>query len=733
MARQGWRRTALVLAVFVAVFVTSAVVSLRQKSATWDEPIHLTAGYVALTQFDYRLEPTHPPFLRMWAALPLLAMSGVRADSSQIPTEPAERLSAGYGFAYRFLYQNHDADRLLYSARYMSVAWGVLLGVLIFLWAREWLGFAAATVALAFYTFEPNIAAHSRLVTTDAGVSCFIFGAVYCLWRTCRKPTASSVAGAALFTTLAVVSKFSAILLGPIVLLLLAAAAVLRAPIRLRVAAGLVVLLAVCSVAGIWAVYGFRFAAAPQDGLLLEQHFPVIRERAPVLANVTAWVDQNRLLPNAFTQGFLLSQATSNLSAYLAGNISNQGWWYYFPVAFLVKTPSALILLFLTGIVLLVARRFGTLEAAFVAIPIVVYSGFAIASGINIGLRHILPVYPFVVLIAAAAAKELLRWHRRAGRVVLASLMAFWFLTFAWVYPHTLTFFNVFAGGPGNGLTYLADSNLDWGQDLKSLKTWMDEKKLGHLNLSYFGTASPEYYNIACTHLPGAPFFASEAVAKPVLPGYVAISATNLSGVYLPPEWRLFYSGFLNETPVATIGNSIRVYWVERWPDSANTPAAAALWAGAPEAHMSLADALLFGLRWPELAVRHYQKVLDRAPDDRSALAKAGVAFLESGDNGRAIGALRRAAGAGPEDGQLHTYLATALLRDRQVAEAEEHARAAIRLQPDDPVAHDILGVALAVTERFDDAVASFRQALALAPGYEDARIHLERLQQYRQ
>lgn len=680
-----------VLLAFAVVFIALETGSFRQKSATWDEPIHLTAGYVGLTQGDYRVDATHPPFMRMWAALPLLAMR-ITVDTSRIDRVPiAEWLTGAYAFAHEFLYRDHDADRLLYAARFMVVLLGVVLGVLIFSWTHEWLGFMPAVAVLAFYTFEPNIAAHARLVTTDLGATCFIFGAVYFLWRTCRRPSGWNVAGLAACVALAVVTKFSGLLLGPIILVLLAAAVALRTGIDARRSIGVIACLIVVSFITTWGVYGFRYAPSTSGTWRLKIHeLSKVRERMPLMAGAVAWVDERRLLPNAFTEGFLLSQATSTAPTYFAGEYREEGFWYYFPAAFILKTPSSLILLFLAGLVLLIAgrRQLGLANEAFLALPILIYLGFAMASGINLGLRHILPIYPFVLLIAAAAAKALLAWRRPIGRCVFAMLMVFWLVTFVHVYPHTLTFFTMFAGGPQNGLSYLSDSNLDWGQDLKLLKSWMKRENVGHVNLSYFGTADPAYYGIDCTHLPGAPFFASELVAKPKLPGYVAISATTLSGLHLPPYWRLFYSGFRNERPVAEIGNSIRVYWVESWPEAA------------PETDIevlaTLGDAALIALSWPEYAAVHY----------------------------------RRAATIDPNHGDVRRQLAAALLMSRELDEATLHAEAAVRLKPDDPVAHDVLGVALTGAGKLDAAANSFERALQLAPAYEDARTHLALLRE---
>jgi hypothetical protein len=577
-------RTVAVLFVFAVVFVALAVSSYTQKSATWDEPQHLTAGYTALKFHDYRTDPEHPPFLRMWAALPLVTMPHVALDTGAIDkTTPVAWVGIGqFYFCHEFLYQRNDADRLLYAARFMIVLLGILLGVLLFRWTHELFGFWPAAITLGLYTTESNILAHSSLVTTDFGVACFVFGTMYCLWRATRELNWANLLGLTTFFGLAHVSKFSAILLGPAVLVLL----VLRvcrqeawpckigAPRELvsltsRAFAGTLTLalLALVTWAMIWTVYGFRYLPSASNAWQFRfQDEPVATQRVPVLANAVKWADEHRLLPNAYTQGFLLSQVKAQQrGTFLAGKFSREGWWYYFPVAFVIKTPVALILLFFAGAVLCAIRwkTFGQNEM-FVVLPLVVYLVVAMTAKLNIGLRHILPIYPFVLLLASKAAAECLGSKRRALAYALGVLCLSQVLEFVRAYPHCLAFFNQFVGGPRNGHKFLVDSNLDWGQDLKPLKTWMDRNDVQHINLSYFGTADPAYYQINCTHLPGTPFYDQQLIAKPRLPGYVAVSVTNLRGVYFDEDGRAFYRPLLDRAPSAVIGYSIHVYWVDR-------------------------------------------------------------------------------------------------------------------------------------------------------------------------
>jgi hypothetical protein len=563
---------ALVLFAFAVVFVSLQVWSYTRTSATWDEPGGLAAGYAALTSRDYRPAIEHPPFTRVWQALPLLAMPGASFDTKPLDAARPESVAfqGPFDIGHRFLYKENDADRLLYRARFMNVLLGVLLGLLLFCWVGEWLGFRAAAIALGLYTIEPNIAAHSALVTTDLGVTCFTFGAIYFLWRSCRSMTPWTIAGFVLCFVFAILSKFSAAILGPIVLVLMALMAWRRGTFSLATASGLVALLVVAAWLGVWTAYGFRYAPSSLPGWLFALHnHPAAQQAVPTIAALVGWIDGHHLLPNAFTQGFLHGQGlVQGRPSFLAGSYSTFGWWYYFPIAFLIKTPLALLAFFFIGIWSIVrrARLFSLEGEAFVVVPLVLFLSVAMTSKLNIGLRHILPIYPFVIVIATLAANALLDGKYRNGPKIAAALLAVALLEFASVYPNNLAFFNRAVGGPSNGFRYLADSNVDWGQDLKPLKAWMDRNRVTHINLAYFGVADPAYYGIDCTYMGGTtvPGVTPSMMRPPRLPGYVAVSGTLLDGVPFAERDRDFYKPLRDRTPAADIGGSIRVYWVER-------------------------------------------------------------------------------------------------------------------------------------------------------------------------
>ncbi len=589
LSRREWFRVTAALVVFTVVFLALTSYSFTGMSATSDEPVHLVTGYAGLIAGDHRFDPEHPPFIRMWAAMPLMFQNSIRFDARDLDNlTPANWVSITQSwFGFLFLYKLNPGDELLYPARFMITLLGVLLGVFLFYWARTWFGYWPAVFALGFYTFEPNILANSSLVTTDLGVTCFFFGAIYFLWRTCRSLSAWNVIGLSVSTLLSVISKYSGVVLGPIILSLLLIRSIRVEPwpctigrareigsrLRRLVASGsIVVVLAVVSWVGIWASYGFRFM--PSDTPGWQFHFDrdgLALERAPKMAAIVRFIDSHYLLPNAYSEGMLLTQTRSRgRVTYFLGKSEVRGYWDYFPLAFLIKTPISLILLFLTGLVLCAVRWKDFLRnSVFLLVPIFVYMAFAMSSSMNIGLRHILPIYPFVILLAALATTSILKSKPRVAAASLSLMCVFWLIEFARVYPHNLAFFNTFIGGPKNGYKYLSDSNLDWGQDVKGLKQWMDQHHVQHINLAVFGPADPAYYGIDATYIPGADFYATSHLSLPKLPGYLAVSYMVLQGVDLDENGRRFFKPLFDKQPVAIIGNSIRVYWIESpwWPE----------------------------------------------------------------------------------------------------------------------------------------------------------------------
>lgn len=688
------RRAALV--VFVAAFAGLTVHSYTQKSATFDEPLHLLAGYAAVQAGDVRVDPTHPPLARMWAALPLLIVDEPELGLEQIDAmRGRDWLQRNTEASRQFMFSDNDGDRLLYAARAMMVVLGIALGLLLYRWSRQWSGDIAAVTVLAAFVLTPSLLAHSALVTTDVPVTLAMTAAVYAAWRFVHQPSLAWVVAVGLATGAAVATKFSGVLLAPMLCVLLGLAAWSPAsPVRWRQAGGALVAVAVLTWLVVWAAYGFRFApSATSTWLFHADRVLGVQQHVGEWLGVAMWVDRHHLLPNAFTHGALLADSSVvQIPAYLAGSISNSGWWYYFPLAFVVKAPLVLVLLATAGIgatlLTAVRRPRVELDAWFVLVPVFIIGVAAVTSGINIGVRHILPLYPFLLLALGRVVAIILASPHRWARWALAAGAVFWAVQVGRAHPHHLAYFSAAVGGARNGGAYLADSNLDWGQDLKALKTWMDAQGVRHFNLAYFGTSDPAYYGIEWTPLPGSGL--GTAGQRPEVPGYVAISATMQSGVYLPRRWRLFLRGFARMTPQATIGRTIRVYWVDDWPE----PPMPTEWTPARLAAVrGLADSLSeWG--WFDHAAIHYRHYLAQRPDDIPALAGLASALVNTG--------------RGPD--------ALALV-----------AAARARL-PAHPAVHDLYGRLLVTEQRLTEAAQSFEQAIALDPAWPAPREALQRL-----
>jgi hypothetical protein len=535
----------------VLVYALLAVASLRVKSATYDEPLHLTAGYTYLAWGDYRVNPQHPPLAKTLAAAGLLGM-----DVTFRTDDPAWREGYQNKLARQFLYHWNDADRLLFRARLPIVALGCILLVAVFLWARRLGGLAAAAIALALAALNPDLLAHGRLVTMDLAVALFIFLTVVAFERLGEGVTPGRVVLAGLALGAALATKASAVALFPI----LAGLAVVLARHGARVRALALALLAMAVLAWtvIWASYGFG-ATVSRDPAAPAFDWTILPSGAA--GGVVRALRASHLLPEPYLYGLAFRVAANaagsegTAGAFLHGELSEKGWWSYFPITFAIKTPLPLVLL--AGAALLSAFRSRAPRSEWLLwLPVAVYAALTIAQRLNIGHRYLLPVYPFLFVAAGRAAARLL--GSRHGRLALGVLLAWYAAGTLRVHPHYLAYFNEAVGGPRHGYRWLVDSNLDWGQDLPGLAAYLRRHGETNVKLSYFGIADPAYYGITAERLPGFPPPAKMAAG--VNPGdLLAVSATNLQAVRLDQGRRLMRR-LREQEPMATIGYSILIY-----------------------------------------------------------------------------------------------------------------------------------------------------------------------------
>ncbi len=567
-----------VLLFFCFLFLTETILSISQKSATFDETAHLPAGYMSLKFGDYGFNPAHPPLVKMLAAVPLLFVEVKR----NLVTKPIKN----WPDAISFLYDDNDADRLLFLGRVAVLPLALLLGWVVFLWTKRLFGREAAIFALFLYSFEPNILAHAPLVTTDFGASCFMFIAIYFFYRLAHTFSIAHLLLFGLSVGLAFVTKFVSLQLVPILFLLgivvifvqhsvdVDVKGVFQGRVIGRTKKFVVLLLAMIGVGlaayvVIWAAYRFRYEGISLPGHTYEKPWSKVLPDEGLSREAVLWLREAKVLPEAFFYGiFAISHTLVGRATFLMGEVSTDGWWYYFIVTFLLKTPLPfLIFLLATPFAMWPYWRKDPVAVLCLLLPVVIYFGIASVSRLNIGHRHLLPIYPFLFVMAASLVPWMM--NQRALIKGVMGVLAFWYLVSSvLIFPNYLAYFNELAGGPDNGYKYLVDSNLDWGQDLKGLKRYMDEHGINQVWLSYFGLASPDYYGISYNYLPSYVILGHKSDADIEPTPYVAISATNLQGVYLPytPGGAVnenYFADYRERKPIAKIGYSIFIYRID--------------------------------------------------------------------------------------------------------------------------------------------------------------------------
>jgi hypothetical protein len=587
------RREAACVAAALALYLAIAISAAWTHSATFDETAYLPAGYAALAAGDYRINTVHPPLSKMLGAVPLLFMD-VRLDRN----DGAWITGHPWKLGHRFLYQWNDADRLLASGRAAMTLLAVLLACGIYGWTRLHWGGGAAACALFLCLLSPDVLAHGALVTTDLAVACFFFLAVATFERVLERATPLRVGTAGAALGAALLSKHSALLLVAILPALAVLTSIRRDGARPTVgrvgrALGAALLTAGVAYGVLWAGYQFRFAAAADPA-----HTDTITWRNTAEPGLIQWTARfaadHRLLPEAYAHGLAdLASRSEGRRAFLLGSTSIRGWWYYFPVAFALKTPLPLIVL----LVLALRQSRGRVDW-FLWGPVLAFGAATLATRVDIGYRYLLPLLPFLFVAAGRAAAALLIGGARA-RALLGVLAVWYAVGTLHAHPHYLAYFNEIAGGPYGGYRYLVDSNVDWGQDLKRLGAYVKDEPIPRIKLCYFGTASPEYYGIPHDLLPSVMRpFASEFVVH-VRPGdIVVVSATNLQGVYLPRQVRPLMERLREMVPAARIGPSLFVY--------------------RSDFHWLLKPHLAEELGWLPQAISSYRQCRDEDPEHRA-------------------------------------------------------------------------------------------------------------------
>lgn len=561
----------LLLAASLMALVALSLPALLDESCTFDEGTHLIGGLAALSKGDYRLAPDNPPLARMLAALPLLAL-----DLRWPEDDETWETASAWSFAFKLLYQSgNDPDRLLFWGRWAALFWMFVLAASVHHLGRKHFGPRGGLIGLVLATFSPTLLGHAHLCTVDLASAALIFLAVSALADLLRSPDAFRGARFGILFGCALAAKFNALVVPAIAAIAIVVvlmksrtsrpAEAPRPPLRPRIAAAALALLLPLLV--IWAVYGFRFKASPDPGFAFD--WASVDAPGSVLDSLADLARDARLLPEGYVYGFKLMQKNTAAGhpTYALGLHSQTGWWWYFPLVLLVKTPVVTLLLVVLGCGSLAkAREKKTALALLAAATVLVYLGLAMSKNMNLGLRHILPVYPFLIFLASGSDLQSL-WSSSASKAgrILAALLALAVVEGAIETPHHLAYFNLPSRLAFDRSKLLADSNLDWGQDLARLKRYVDREGIRDLKLSYFGAASPRHLGLRHQVLPGFNLYsAHEPEWSPALslePGDdVAISISNFVG--LIRNRSIDFPELRDLKPVALVGRTILVFKV---------------------------------------------------------------------------------------------------------------------------------------------------------------------------
>lgn len=559
--------------IVVLVLVCAATLAwsaASSDSVTVDEPSHLVAGYASLVTRDFRLSPDHPPLARALLALPLLFQPVAWRPDETPAWSSGDFLTLGR----TFLEEWNDGQRLTRSSRVVAIGFLLALLLTVGAIARDLHGPAGALLAMAVAALDPAWLAHGHLATIDVPFALAVLLTLYAAHRWLERSTAARLALFVAAFAAAALVKFSWPTMLPALLAMALVAhrgAGLRSTLHSLALGGGA--LALGSLLAIWAAYGFRFAAVAgvPTGGVDEPHIVVPADygQPPPRTPAEAWetvlhdpataadrrgpvvpllrlAHSHRLLPEAYLYGIaFVEKKAQGRAAYLRGRYSNSGFATYFPWALAVKTPLPCLLLFAAGLAAGATRRRAVPARPTLAVGLgvftLVYLALLASSGLNLGYRHLLPVTAVLAIAVGGLAPAGFSSRVRRPLWVALALALIWLAagTLA-VAPHWIGYFNESVGGWRYGHLYLADSNLDWGQDLLRLRARLErEPPETTVWLSQAGDP-PLPPGVRVRWLWGEGSHAPSPA--PIRGGLYVVSATDLLGVYRPlsrpASWR---------------------------------------------------------------------------------------------------------------------------------------------------------------------------------------------------
>jgi hypothetical protein len=531
--------------ILLGVFFFLSFRSMLNESVTVDEFTHLPAGYSYLKTGKFHLGNTNPPLGKVLAAIPLWIKN---IEFTKTPSfEKGDFWTYGYDFMFG---HKQNYKELFRDARIVILLIGLLGGYLVFLWAKELYGTNSAYLALFLYALCPNFLAHSHLVTMDVVGSTFLFAALYFLntWTDNQSWPRTIIAG--VFLGLAQLTKFTALILYPICIIFCIFLSLKNKSLNsknwLKIA--LIVSISILIL---------------NSGYLFHGSFTSIREfqfTSRFMQTIASILPDSFQvpLPYDYVSGFDFqkSETEGKYPQFLMGTFSRDGWWYYYLEAFILKVPLIFLILLSILIVLQFSKKLPKFCDGEYLLLLTILLYFLMVSFYrhNIGFRFVLPVLPLLYVLVSRIF--FVKLKNGVKVIVLSLIISTYVIESLSASPHFLSFFNILAGGPKNGYQYLIDSNIDWGQDLPSLKVYMVKNKTDTIDLAYFGRVDPSIYGINYRILTRETKGANVAVSINYYQGYPYFLLKD-NKLYLAPH---NYYTFLHNYPVRErIGYSILI------------------------------------------------------------------------------------------------------------------------------------------------------------------------------
>lgn len=510
--------------IFGSIFLSAFLIlifSARLNSQTTDEGVHLSAGYTYLKMGDFRYDPEHPPLLKELAAAPLLFINNIHinlgSDWQSAGNFYYDSWREARIFGDNFLYSwGNNANQLIFWSRFPIIFLTLILGFAICFLGKKLYGQKAGLFAAFLTLFFPSILAHGNLINTDLGLTLFIFLSVYFWGKYLKAPNVLNLIFAGFFIGLAFASKYTAVILIPILIVLAIIKLIIDKDKKLwpKYLLGLISLIPIIFLIA-WATYGFSIKPPTEIYNTLSTEIRKFSSyNIPSTYNYLFSTFRPYLVPEYYYKGLLLvtRHALGGQDSFLLGMTSKVGWWYYFPVVIFFKTPIPIFILLAVTIIYfkkirskdLPAGEAGLFDEYLLVIPPILFLIFAMYSKADLGIRHILPIFPFIFVFIAKSINLIDFRKLKLATIGFIILILWYLMSAATSFPNYLAYFNEFAGGPNGGHKILSDSNLDWGQNIYRIRNYVNKNPQTKFYIIYNwdGQVALNYYGLGNMNLP---------------------------------------------------------------------------------------------------------------------------------------------------------------------------------------------------------------------------------------